>query len=265
MVKRVAIFILAVGFIVACLGIGWAEDRPATGYNWTGVYVGVNGGWARAMSDATTTTVFSPIGYFATTSPGAVASAGNQKLDSDNFTGGVQTGYNWQIGKFLIGGELDFNYLGIDDRKSCTTGYPCCAPTTLTVESRIRTNWLFTARPRIGFAMDNWLFFATGGLALTAIKADFKFTDTFAGMYEPATKKSTNAGWTVGGGVETGLSKNWSLKTEYLYTDFGDVSTTGRVTGASNPASVAFAANNPFSHKIDLRTHMVRIGINYRF
>ena len=266
MVKRVAVFVLAVGFIICCLGVGWADDNPTTGYKWTGVYAGLNGGWARGMSDATTTTVFSPTGYFAQSSPPAIASAGSQSLTNNNFTGGIQAGYNWQFGKFVVGGEMDFNYLGINDSKSCTAGYPCCSPTTFTIESSIKTDWLFTARPRIAFALDNWLFYGTGGLAVTRIKADWTFTDTFAGMYETASESSTKVGWTVGGGVEMGIGKQWSLKAEYLYTDFGSVSTNGLISGSTNgPAWVTVAAQNPFAHTMDLRTHMVRFGINYRF
>jgi outer membrane immunogenic protein len=265
MVKKSMFFVLAVGSIVACFSVGWADDFPATGYKWSGAYVGLNGGWTRGLSDAKTTTVFSPTGYFAQSSVPAIASAGSQSLENDNFTGGIQAGYNWQFGKAVIGGEMDFNYQGIDDSKSCTAGYPCCAPTTFTVESRVQTDWLFTVRPRIGFAMDKWLIYATGGLAVTNIKADFKFTDTFAGMYEAASVSETKAGWTVGGGIEMGIAKHWSIKSEYLYTDFGSISTTGRFSNSSFPGFVTVGANNPFNHSIDLRTHMVRIGINYLF
>jgi outer membrane immunogenic protein len=51
-------------------------------YNWTGFYVGVNAGGAWGPSDPTTTTVFSPAGYFALSSVGAIATAGAQRADT---------------------------------------------------------------------------------------------------------------------------------------------------------------------------------------
>jgi len=63
-------------------------------YNWTGFYVGLNAGGAWSDSNPTTTTVFSPVGYFATTSPPAIGIAGNQNINRTSFTGGVTAGYN---------------------------------------------------------------------------------------------------------------------------------------------------------------------------
>jgi len=249
-----------------CLPVaGGAAEKQASGYKWTGAYVGVNAGWARGMSEAKTSSVYSDSGYFAESSVAAVASAGGQSLSSENFTGGVQAGYNLQYDKFVFGCELDLNYTGIKDRKSGTAVYPCCSTTSFTIESGIRSNWMMTVRPRIGFALDNWLLYVTGGLAVAEVKADFKFTDTYAGMYEAVGKSAIRAGWTAGAGIEVGLWGNISVKTEYIYTDLGKVKTTGYFSDAVDPGYVAAGAYNPFSHSSDLRTHMVRFGVNYRF
>jgi len=263
MINRVSVFILVIGLVMSYSVIGWAADPSAPGYNWTGVYGGLNAGWARGISNATTTTVFSPTGYFATSSPPAIAEAGDQRLNNDNFIGGVQAGYNRQFGKFVLGGELDFNFLNINDSATNTAVYPCCGPTTFTIKSSVDTDWLFTARPRIGYASNNWLFYATGGLAVTRIRADFRFTDTFANGFEKDSVSKTKAGWTVGGGIEMGLTKKLSIKTEYLYTDFGDVTTKNNSYTAFTPP-IAFPTN-PFTHTMDLQTHIVRVGLNYRF
>lgn len=263
MVNRVAVFVLAIGIVIGCSGVSWAADASTMGYNWTGVYAGLNAGVGIGSSDAKTTTVFSPTGYFATSSVPAIASAGDQNLNNTNFIGGAQVGYNQQFGKWVLGGELDFNFMNINDSKSCTEVYPCCAPTTFTIKSSVDTDWLFTLRPRIGYASNNWLFYATGGLAVTKLNADFILTDTFANGHETGSISETKAGWTVGGGIEMGFKNKWSIKTEYLYANFGDVSTTSQNFTAFTPP-IAFPANT-FTHTINMQIHIVRVGLNYRF
>jgi outer membrane immunogenic protein len=263
MLKRAAAVLFLISLVISFVTISWAGDPSTQMYNWTGFYAGLNGGWAHGSSDAKTSTVFSPTGYFATTSVPAIASQGAQDLSSSTFTGGVQAGYNWQTGPFVVGGEMDFNYMHLSDRASSTAVYPCCAPTTFTVESSMHTNWLFTARPKVGYAFNNWLLYGTGGLAVTKLNANFNFTDTFATAHESESISKTKAGWTVGGGVEMGIAKNCSLKAEYLYADFGSVTSTDRSFTAFAPP-ISFPTNE-FKHTIDLTTHIVRLGLNYRF
>ena len=114
-------FLLGLIGVAALAGPVAAADLPARtytkapyvdpGYNWTGFYLGVNAGGAWGGSNAATTTVFSPIGYFATTSPGAIAIAGAQHLNSSGFTGGLTAGYNWQSSNVLFGLELGLQLL----------------------------------------------------------------------------------------------------------------------------------------------------------
>ncbi len=264
---------------VAALTVGatapsQAADLPvkaapvvAAVYNWTGWYVGVNAGGAFSQGSPSTTTVFSALGIFASTSvsgPGSINANGSQKFNSTTFTGGVGAGYNWQAGRLVYGIEADFNYFNPNGSSTVTATYPCCAPTNYTITQGVKTSWLLTARPRIGYAVNNWLFFATGGLAVTNVKASWSFTETFYPSAEPTVSTNkTKTGWVVGGGVEAGLWSNWSAKVEYLYADFGSVSGNGLITtGAAGV--VAAAVNNPFSHSLALKTQIVRFGLNYK-
>jgi outer membrane immunogenic protein len=73
-----------------------------------------------------------------------------------------------------------------------------------------------TLRGRIGYAMGatgNWMPYVTGGLAVGELNA----WDSLV----PASGSDFRAGWTVGGGVETGITQNWRFKIEYLYVDLG--------------------------------------------
>ena len=56
-----------------------------------------------------------------------------------------------------------------------------------------------------------------------------------------------DGGYTLGAGMEVGLTPNWSAKIEYLWLDYADryYSVTGRENG--------------------LETSLLRMGVNYRF
>jgi outer membrane immunogenic protein len=236
-------------------------------YNWTGFYVGLNAGGAWNESNVTTTTVFAPFpfGYFATTSVPAIGTVGNQNINRSGFTGGATAGYNWQISNAVLGVETDFNYFGIRGSSTGTALYPCCAPSTFTVNSSESTDWLWTLRGRAGFlATPALLLYGTGGLAVADVKASYLFTDTFGPARESAAISTTRYGWTAGAGGEYALMNGWSIKAEYLYVDLGRASTTS--TNLVTPT--AFPSNFPsnvFTHTVDLRSNIGRVGINYKF
>ena len=245
---------------------GYATKSPAIRdpvYNWTGFYVGANAGGAWDRSSPSTTTVSSPIGYFPPVSIGDIALGGAQRINGSGFTGGLTTGYNWQVSSAVFGLEADFNYFGVKGSTSSTTAYTCCVPTTFTINSSTSSDWLITLRPRAGFlATPQFLLYGTGGLAVANLKANFLFTDTFAGATESASISTTRVGWTVGGGGEYALLNGWSIKAEYLYVDLGRANATStNLTLLGVFASPA----NVFTHSTDLRSNIGRIGLNYKF
>jgi outer membrane immunogenic protein len=234
----------------------------APAYNWSGFYIGVNAGGAWGQFDPATSTVFSPVGYFATSSVPAINVAGAQSNHPSAFTGGGQIGYNWQAGMGVFGVELDIESLHLAATTTTGAVYPCCAPTAFSITSTTNTNWLFTARPRLGIASNNWLFYVTGGLAVTDLHGAFTFADTFATAAESGAISTTKVGYAVGGGVEAGLWGNWSLKGEFLYVNMGTVSTTSANLTAFTPP-IAFPAN-VYTHSMDLKASIARLGLNYR-
>ncbi len=125
------------------------------------------------------------------------------------------------------------------------------------------TRWLFTARPRVGYACGKALFYATGGLSLTDLNYQATFTDTFATVRENGGVNKTKAGWNDGGGVEYDLGNKWSLKGEYLYSSFGRVTATSTNLKAYSQ-SQSFPSNT-FTHSIYLKENALRFGVNYRF
>lgn len=233
--------------------------------DWRGFYAGGNVGDTLGRSTADTSTVFSSTGYFNITSPPAINTAGRQNLNASGFTGGGEAGYNAQSGKIVYGVEADFGFMRLRQSQSSTATYPCCSPTTFTVTQAIRTNWLFTARPRVGYATGHALLYATGGLAVTDLNYQAVFTDTFATANENGGVNKKKTGWTAGAGVEYQLAnkKHWSVKGEYLYANFGRVTTTSSNL-TTVPAGVA-GTGNPFTHSDALHAHIIRGGVNYRW
>jgi len=246
---------------VGVIILAFAAISSAQEFN--GFYVGANVGAAYGSSDAQTTTVFSPTGYFATTSPGAIAIAGIQELKPTRFIGGVQAGYNHANGNWLFGVETDLDSVHLNDFSSKTGTYPCCAPTGFTVADSINTDWMFTLRPRVGYTQGSFLVYGTGGLAVTNLSFLSQFNDTFATAAASVSYTENARGWVYGGGVEYKTSKHWSLKAEFLRADFGSFSkTTSNLTAFSPP--IAFPTN-PFTSNFDFKANLIRFGANYHF
>ena len=61
----------------------------------------------------------------------------------------------------------------------------------------------------------------------------------------------------MGAGVEVRLGGNWTGKVEYLYLDFGTVSTTATLPQNSTPIAVNFNSR--------VTQNLVRLGLNYKF
>jgi outer membrane immunogenic protein len=178
----------------------------ATVYNWTGLYLGINGGgaWGRSGFESTA----APTGSF-------------------NVSGGLvggTLGYNWQVNQAVFGLETDLDWTNI--KGSSTVNCPTGCQT--------KNTWLGTTRARLGFAAGNgFLPYLTGGVAYGDIKAS---VPGFAGA------SSTKAGWTVGAGLEFAVAGNWTAKAEYLYVDLGKMDC-GALCGTAAPDPVKFNAN----------------------
>jgi outer membrane immunogenic protein len=180
-------------------------------YNWTGFYIGINGGggFGRSQWDST--------GGFNT---------------SGGLVGGT-VGYNYQFGQGVVGLEGDIDWADINGTTNVACPFGC----------KTSDHWLSTVRGRLGYAADRFMPFITGGAAFGDIRAS---TPGFAGANQ------TNAGWTVGAGLEFAIAGNWTAKAEYLYVDLGKFNC-GISCGALVTDNVSFTTN------------IVRAGVNYRF
>ncbi len=227
------------------------KDAPyAAPFSWTGFYVGVNVGYA--WGDDSRSLALDPAYPIAAATRAGLLGLGNSDISLDGFTGGGQIGYNWQSGQMVFGVEADINYT---DLSTSVTGNmnPALPGNFLTQSTSI--DWLATIRARLGYTVSpTTLLYVTGGLAI----ADVSVSDTltFAAATGAGGSSDTVTGWTIGGGMEFALNRNWTLKAEYLYVDLGSVSYASTVPGL---------ANTNGAHSSDLTLHNARVGINYKF
>jgi outer membrane immunogenic protein len=235
--KRFAIgFFALTGAIVGVSGIACAAELPLpppvsakapmmapppVPFSWTGFYIGGNGGYAWGNSSDTNPAFGTPTtGNFRTS--GALA--------------GGQIGYNWQFDAFVVGLESDFDWSNV---KGSTSNGICGLTVCTTSDS-----WIGTTRGRVGFAVDHWLFYGTGGVAY----GNIRFNDL------PLTSvngTAANIGWTAGGGIEYAFTRNWSVKAEYLYVSLDN--TGFACTPGCGTSTITFNEN------------IARGGVNYRF
>jgi outer membrane immunogenic protein len=267
--------LMAAGAVALSSSLAMAADMPAPApiykapaavpspaYNWSGFYVGLNAGgtWGRS-NDPTSVVNGTGLTYFATAAlPGVNSVGAGQSTNTSGFTGGVQAGYNWQWGNLVAGIETEFDYFGQTGSSATGAVYQFTVPIPFTFNSSVRADWLFTARPRLGMATGNWLWYGTGGLAVTQLKANWSFADN-QGSNESASASATKVGWVVGGGVETALPGKLLLGVEYLYVKFGSISATSTnlaFSGATYPTTI-------FSHSADLSSNIVRVRLSKQF
>ncbi len=217
---------------------GGYKDGPVYVANsWTGFYIGGNGGYA-----------------FDANSDDSLNNGFGRRNDREGGFGGGQIGYNFGSGflgsQFVFGVEADIqgSDISAESRGNVFGGV-------LPVDRfNTRVDYFGTVRGRIGYAFDRTLVYATGGFAYGNVKDDL-----FVAGVGRFSKEDTRTGYVVGGGIETKLSPNWSVKAEYQYInlDSGD-----NFTG-TNGLLVAPSSYNVRSNEMDF--HTIRAGINYHF
>lgn len=249
-------FILKTTSVLACAVAPFmASQAQAQGDG----YVGVSAGYGWSKADVTTQATGT--GYFATSSVTAINDAGIQKVKPAGALGGIDAGYDFHSGKWVFGVAADLSWLHNSDSASTTVTYPCCSPTTFTVDQRVSTKWLTTARARIGYDVGGAVLYATGGYAGVKARYAASFTDTFASALEGSTTSKFRSGWVLGGGADIKLAPNWSVEPEYLHADFGSLSAPDgslSISGGDYPARI-------FTHDADLKANIVRVGFHYHF
>lgn len=210
---------LGTSAIIASPALTLAADLPppppppmrAATFDWSGAYVGA------LIGVGSVDNRYVPIG------------APDPELSGSGLVAGGMVGYNYQMGNYVIGIEGDGMFTDIKPRNTSDG-----------VDQKFGS--LFTLRTRFGFAHDNTLFYATGGLGFLRSRLHIMPAD------ETLTK--THIGVVAGGGIEHGFSPNMLARAEYLYGHFQ------KKNYVYTPGTVRMGVDD---------LHMFRAGLAYKF
>jgi outer membrane immunogenic protein len=230
-------FIAAAVLAATAYGHAVAADLPAPGippplpvavYSWTGFYLGINGGFGTGTSNW---------------SDGPIGTTGSFPI-SGYLIGGT-VGANYQIGQYVFGIEGDGDWTNLRGNSGSTCG-AISAVVPPPDGCQTQSQWLATVRGRVGYAFDRILLYGTVGAA---------FGNVQTGLNPPSTfDSSTEAGWTVGAGVEVAFAPNWTAKAEYLFVDLPNATctTVGNCGGAAGSI-------------VSFNESVIRAGVNFKF
>jgi outer membrane immunogenic protein len=201
-------------------------------YNWSGFYIGGNGGWGASDN---CWDVFTAAG----------ATLVNGCHDRSGGIVGGQIGYRWQQpnNHFVIGLEAQGDWANISNSRVSVLD------PTVTLGSKIDGLGLFTGQ--FGFAWDTWLLYAKAGAAVTSNNFFVNSTVTGIGL---ASASSTRWGGALGVGFEYGFTPNWSVGLEYDHLFMGG-------------SDFSFATADPLLAGARIRqdVDMATVRVNYRF
>lgn len=250
--------LIASAALASVLFVAPAQAEP---YRWSGFYIGAHAGHGWGDWDGTIETTAG--------CPGTCPSAGydnpNHTLPGNGWLGGGQLGYNWQSGSLVLGLEADISRSNMSGSGQFATDQ--YNPWVWDKSFNASLDYFGTARARLGVANGGLLLYGTGGFAWGRTSGTIGVAQSHDGKGEVidgvshAFSRDNHTGWTLGGGLEYALGRNWSLKAEYLYVDLG------RQQYLFKDGTVFDAGVVPFdtdSFPADLTIHTVRVGINYK-
>ena len=209
-------------------------------YNWSGYYVGGNLGAGVGRMD------------FTVTMPGLTTSTSDEIR---GFVGGGQGGFNWQYGPWVAGIEADLQFSHQRNGVNVTG-------------SRSPTAWTYfsTLRGRVGYAMDEWLFYADRRRRIWRHSdgSDYDLFSAACTAAGPSLWDNLAGGrnllgsnfsplWVAGVGVETQIWDRWTGRIEYLYLQSGSISNTFAISGGTLAVTRSVHDN------------VIRTGLNYHF
>lgn len=275
--KKILFVASALSAVVGFANLASAADMAPAGYDWSGVYIGLNAGVAWSNSEVDGRINCSDDGSnFCATDFAPIANDLRHNVDDSGavFSGGAMIGANWQIDSFVLGVEADVNYANFGDsntRDLSAIAQDAFGDDTINASSHAEfdANWWGTVRGRMGFAVDNVLFYGTGGLAWGTIDASARIDACWdVGCTESASirgsESDTNIGWTVGAGMEWGWD-SWTFGAEYLYVDLGssDFDHRGDLAdlNAILPADVELSGHSD----VDYQFSVVRATAKWKF
>jgi outer membrane immunogenic protein len=222
---------------------------PPAIYDWTGIYVGGNVGGG-LLSDSV-----GQNGTATTSTATNLSTSGS--LHPAGVIGGGQIGANWEFAPWVVGIEGSWDASGIQGNTLINVASTAIAPPPVIAQERFTSNvnWIAAVTGRVGYAANDWLFYAKGGGAWMHVSyTEDLLTGASTNVPPGATAftqviSDNRSGFTVGVGIEFGLVENISGKIEYDFYDFGSKNYNFGITPVS----------------VNSNIHTLTVGINYKF
>jgi outer membrane immunogenic protein len=203
-------------------------------YDWSGFYIGVNGGWGNSHNCWDFVTLAGP-----------VFSDGCRDRSGGLFGG--QVGYRWQgPGQFVFGLEAQGDWADLSNTRVSVFNP--------TLSTTVKTDGIGLFTAQFGWAWNAALLYVKGGAAVTSNRFDIFDTPTGIGLVSAS---ATRWGGTLGVGFEYGFAPNWSIGAEYDHLWMG---TANNSFTSIDPRLVGIL-NNRITQDVDMFT----LRINYRF
>jgi outer membrane immunogenic protein len=218
---------LAISIVASTASASDLGLAPAS-FDWQGIYFGANLGAGINQSNLSDRYSYRGTGTIPAQTSGQIEQMGMSFDPTDAaFTGGISTGYNWQYSSIVLGLEADINYFDSNSHKSRNVSgivNSIFANDATSANQRLEASseWFGTIRGRLGYAMDNLLFYGTGGFAYgyASASSEFRASSGPEFLNWNGSDNGWSFGWTLGGGFEYGLDR-WTVGLEYLYVDLG--------------------------------------------
>jgi outer membrane immunogenic protein len=185
-------------------------DPAGYGYDWTGFHAGVIAGYGFGDADS----VFG-------------------QIDPKGPIAGAEVGYDQDFGKFVLGGEADLQWTGM---------HGVITPGGDTITGNV--DYYATLRGRVGLPFDKFMPYLTAGTAFA------HFTETTTSLGGVTTSQQSVLGWTAGAGVAYAVTDAISLKAEYAYSDYGNVT---------------YFAGTPVAETIHSSMSAIKVGVDFKF
>jgi outer membrane immunogenic protein len=217
-------FVLFLSTTAQAGDLGYHTVRLDPGFfDWTGMHIGINGGYASGGPDADYS--------YNNVAPDVVALLpGFAGLNGTGAVFGGSVGYDIDMSEVVVGIEGDVSWANFGDKSSIlvpanSVGTPPVATPPITFATNYQMDWLSTVRGRIGIPLEGMLIYGTGGLAFGGVSMNTRVTvgNPPLGSLVGSTNE-TKVGWTLGGGAEYALTNHVTVKAEVLYFDLGSIS-----------------------------------------
>jgi outer membrane immunogenic protein len=204
-------------------------------YDWSGFYIGLNGGGASSRECLTITGV----------AGAAVFPTSEGCHDATGGLVGGQVGYRWQAANWVFGVEAQGDWA---DLTGSSPSLVAIIP--FTNQTKVDGIGLFTGH--VGYALNNVLLYVKGGAAVTDNKYRSFFTATGVQFHQAS---DTRWGAAAGAGLEFGFAPNWSVAVEYDHLFMGNPNVTFPVS------AIAVTRSDNIRQDVDIGT----VRVNYRF